>query len=112
MSNQTGTAPTVGSSALFVRGVPASDIELCWFTFTPSYDGCIHHAVTRFGKTFCGIKTNHAEFGGRTLGDDHADGTGKPGWPSCHRCAASLRKHGLPAPWERTNDEAHPRMPQ
>ena len=107
MKTQPESPCHVGSSALFVLGVPVAEIELCWFRFTPSYDGCIHHAARGDGNTFCGLRTSRAEFGGRTLGDDSADGTNRPCWPSCLRCAASLRKHGLRAPWERTNDQAH-----
>lgn len=86
------------SNKSHILGVPVAEIDLCWFSFTPSYDGCIHHAVRPDGMTFCGRSTSHAEFGGRTLGDDHGDGSNKPSWPSCLKCAASLRKHGLKAP--------------
>ena len=103
-TRQTASEP-LPASDLFVLGVPVADIDLCWFAFTASYDGCIHHAARPDGRTFCGLRTIRAEFGGRTLGDDHADGSGKQGWPSCLRCAASLRKHGLCAPGERTNDQ-------
>jgi len=104
-TRQTASEP-LPASDLFVLGVRVADIDLCWFAFTAAYDGCIHHAVRPDGKTFCGRKTTHAEFGGRTLGDDHGDGSNKPAWPSCLKCAASLRKHGLSAPWDRTNADS------
>lgn len=104
IQNPSAPPKALHEETLFVLGVPIADIDLCWFVFTPAYDGCIHHAVRPNGNTFCGLKTTHAEFGGRTLGDDHGDGSNKPAWPSCLKCAASLRKHGLSAPWDRKND--------
>lgn len=103
-ADTTNTLRRVGIDALFVLGVPIGEVELHYFRFDRAYDGCIHHAVVR-GKTLCGLSTVGSNCEGRTLGDNECDGTNNPGWPSCLRCAASLRKLGLCPHWERQNAE-------
>ena len=70
----TNTLRRVGIDALFVLGVPISEVELHYFRFDRAYDGCIHHAVIR-GRTLCGLSTAGSNCEGRTLGDNECDGT-------------------------------------
>ena len=97
-TRQTASEP-LPASDLFVLGRPLSMIRMVWIRYHPSYINGMSHADKSDGYTFCGQSTFRAEDEGRSLAGD-AD---KHAWPSCGKCAANLRKHGLLPPWQRTN---------